>query len=500
MSTTTIRPDSTTTFTGALTGAATAHAALNDGSDSSYIDLDTGESWEGTLADTSVPAGALIKRVDLATRTVASPPGALLLESLSDGSGTIYSTTLTHSWTAKTDVFVNAGNPTDARLDGASLLFTKTGGAAASIRIYDAYVWVKYVEEPTSSPVSPVPSSTVTDTNLPLVEWNVSLDADGGPQTFYQVKVFSDAQYLAGGFDPVTSTPVTGVVGGGADSSWQVDEILPDDTYRVYVRVAQTVNGFVFLGPWDYSEFVIDVALPADPTVTAAPDNANARIEITVETNTGDATADYIEIERSLDGGTTWEPVRQLQEGMLTPVSGEVTIYDYEAHNGQEAQYRARTLHDYSGVFAGSSWLADNATWTSASWWLKHPLQPDMNIAVRVRSQPALTRAGRQGVFQPLGSSTAVVVQDTRAPSTGAVTLRVDTVEERAALDALIEEYATLLLQGTDGDGDGPGYIRVLNHERQRVIDHTIGGEMRWDALEFVVVPAPSGDVVEWPP
>ena len=99
-----------------------------------------------------------------------------------------------------------------------------------------SYFEVTYVEKPVVSGVAP--DGTISDTNQPVILWGTTLDADGGPQHAARIKIFTAAQYGAGGFDPALSAPTidSGDIFGTADS-WTVSQILPDGTYRAYVSI-----------------------------------------------------------------------------------------------------------------------------------------------------------------------------------------------------------------------------------------------------------------------
>jgi hypothetical protein len=480
----TLRPSSTSSHTGALTGGATLHAVLADDSDSSYTTLDNAETGVVGIGDLTLPAGAVIKAVALRART-SIPGSAALLEmssSITDLTGQ-----MTVTWAAATTVTVRTlttGGITDSSVDALVVTFENGSGIARSVRIYEAYVDVTHVAQPTLT--VDAPTGTITDTNQPTVEWTATLDSDGGAQTVLDLKIFTDAQYLAGGFDPETSTAFEDRGGYYAGDSLQVNAILPDDTYRAYVKVGQTVNGDFHWSDWEYAEFTVNVDLPAVPDFTATADSANGRITLVIDDNAGTATTDELELQRSLDAGVTWGTVRQEVEGNFDVADAPITVHDYEAPNGVEVMYRARALHDYSGVLAASDWATDSATWSSTSWWLKNPNNPDLNAAVKIRSFKTVDRAGRQGAFQPLGASFPVVVSDTRESKRGTVVLRCDTLDEQQALDDLLDSADTLLLQSPLDKG-GPDYIKVGNHQRERAVDWETPVPS-FDSLEFVQV------------
>lgn len=487
MSASTLRPNGTTSLGGSVTGAASAHAALADNSDASYVDFDNFETWAGGFGDLSLPSGAVVKSVVFRVRVAAAAgtPKVSVVSTVGNGSSLV-------TWGVPTTITLTSPAAySDATIDAATPSFGSQNFAATA-RLYEAYLDVTYVEKPAVTVDGP--TGTLTDTNRPTIPWTLNLDPDGGPQTHYRVRIFTDAEYTALGFSPDDSAQWDTGFTAGTETSWQPEDTLPDGIYRAYVKVHQVVNGVLFPSDYEYSEFEVDVALPATPTLTLTPDSPNARIQIDVAANSGAATTDALEIQRSLDGGTTWEIVRQLEAGHLTP---DATVYDYESPNGVATSYRGRALHDYSGEFAASDWATDSATWESTGWWLKHPHRPDLNIHLNIHSFPGVTRASRNGAFQPLGAQHQIIVSDTRGPLVGTVTLRTDTAVERAALDALLDEAATLLLQGR-ADEEAPGYVRIGNHSRQRFVDRGFVREML-EELEITVVAIPPGNIVAWP-
>ena len=108
---------------------------------------------------------------------------------------------------------------------------TDTGTNA---KISEVYADVDYNGRPVGTATAP--TGTVTDTTRPLVTWTYA-DPDGDRQQAFQVRVFTDGQYLATGFDPLTSTATT--ESGwqpGEDLQWTVGRDLVNDTYRPTCR------------------------------------------------------------------------------------------------------------------------------------------------------------------------------------------------------------------------------------------------------------------------
>lgn len=348
MTVSTLRPDGTTSSTWTVTGAGSAHAALSDNSDASYLSATGTKTGLFTVGDLSLPAGAIIAALAARVRSaLGSGTPAFVGSNIALGDGTSLNgpqqTTVT--WATPTTVTVtraSRGGISDAAVDGASLsLFGGGQGGGPELRIYELYLDVTYVERPTLT--ADAPSGTITTTNIPPISWTGTFDSDGGAQTYFQVKLFTDAEYLATGFDPelTASTVGTSGIAAGADSSWQPTATLPDDTYRAYVRVAQTVNGGfsasaagqatpagLHWSDWSHAEFTIDVDLPAAPLLFVTDDPSYGRNDLTITEQAGVAPTDLFELERSVDGGATWTPMRTLDAGqVVVPYVASTSTY-----------------------------------------------------------------------------------------------------------------------------------------------------------------------------
>ena len=366
-------------------------------------------------------------------------------------------------------------------------------------RYYEAYVDTTYVAKPTVTVTAP--TGTLTDSNTPTVTWTETLDSDGGAQTKYEVKIFSAAQYGAGGFNPSTSTATynSGTLS-GASLSHDVTTALANATYRAYVRVGQTVNSATHWSDWDYEGFVVNTTPPDAPAITLTAQAADGRIKVDLDDAATSPSTDLFEVQVSRDGGTTWEAMRLLTDegGYVAPVAGLATVYDYEAANGVATYYRARALHSYSGIYAASAWTTANATWSSASWWIKHPNQPALNLAVVPYGLDTITRGVRQGVFEVAGRSLPVVVSDSvRSGATGTVTFLLESGADRDALAALLDTCDTLLLQGRDADYWDDRYVRFGEHSSARVADKAYVADTV-ETLPWTEVDSPAGVVEDW--
>ena len=156
--------------------------------------------------------------------------------------------------------------------------FAVSGGDRATI--YELYADVDLASQPTASVTAP--SGVLTTSPRPTVEWTYS-DADGDPQTYFRVKVFTEAQYSAAGFNPETAV---GLYDSGdqtgSDLSTVVGDFLQSGLYRAYVKVAKTVNAEPFYSDWVFSDFSISLTPPAAPLVSGNYDQALNKTEVTV--------------------------------------------------------------------------------------------------------------------------------------------------------------------------------------------------------------------------
>jgi len=118
-----------------------------------------------------------------------------------------------------------------------------------------------------------LPSATVTNTDTPGFLATIV----GTVATAYEAKVFSAAEYGAGGFNPATSTPtwqsgiVTIATGSTSLSGTVFTDLVNGGTYRIYLRVADGPSTSYTWSAWaaaaSFRTFAIAIPVPT-PTVT----------------------------------------------------------------------------------------------------------------------------------------------------------------------------------------------------------------------------------------
>jgi hypothetical protein len=469
------------------------------------VEYDTiGDGTEMGFADPGVPAGGVVVNVSLRVRSrragsSGNPTASFYIANV-DG---IFEEFIHQiiTWNAFTTTTVISKNSETQDTDVDSMLFNVAILNSKTLRIAEAYLDVTYVVKPVVDVLTP--TGTITTDNSPDITYGTSRDPDGGVGTKVHAKIFSSAQYGAGGFDPETST-ATFNSGESTDMSGTVPSnvALPDGTYRAYVKVAQTVAGDDLWSDWAYEQFIVSVNKPGVPTLTATADDDNARITLHVVTVAGAATTNYYEVQREVETDV-WETIFTLRDdGLIVPSGGAATLYDYDPANGELANYRARSIHDYGDSYAYSAWSSeDSDTWGDPNqWWLKSPSHPELNLAVTLRGQPTRTRLGRSQSFTPFGRKMPISIGDKRLGDQGEVIFRLGSQAERQALDDFLDNVSgPVILQGPPGVMWRDRWLVLGDLSEERVVDAS-WFPYTFDTFPWTEVERPTGVVVTaWP-
>ena len=160
-----------------------------------------------------------------------------------------------------------------------------------------------------AAPVATVtaPADPTNNSTTPAVTWTYT-DADGNLQQTYQIRVFTAAQYGIGGFDPATS-PATWDSGEvlSADVSAAIGVVIANATYRAYVRVSDSDGNY---SAWAFKQWVQSVTPPNAPLLVATQIAGTSDVLLQLERAYNGPIPDFFRLERSDDGGATWEDVR----------------------------------------------------------------------------------------------------------------------------------------------------------------------------------------------
>lgn len=498
MPSTTIRPNGTDTtvypaYLSNTGGAASVQAALSDASDTTYCRKNGGASGDPiaalTLADPTIPASndvaTIVPRIrtkDGGTHFSASVARIVRLpyEKPLLGGGYLLSwrlvpmgisakvTASSGASSAVTDSLAVTSGPAivgTAICDAALLFLYDTKGATDSGRayIYDVWADVYYAARPSAAVTSPTSSQTFTDTSNPpittritgLVEsWQDGTTTVTTRSGTFEVRIFTAAQYGAGGFDPATATPIwstkanytlpytDGATNSTVDVTAQIPTSAPlaNGTYRAYVRAVRGFDAAQY-GSFAYTQFTINVTPMAVPTLTSAISGQRVQLQAVMGSLPGGHSNPLLTIERSSDSGTSWTAIRNAND-LEVSASDTFTVYDDEAPRGTASIYRARAETTVSSNTVSSAWSSSTAgvTVPLSGWNLKVPQTPALSIVgARVLKDPDYTQTEDIGVFRPKGRTYPVVVSNALGGADGGMEVKATTEAEWAALVAVRE-------------------------------------------------------------
>jgi hypothetical protein len=125
-----------------------------------------------------------------------------------------------------------------------------------------------------------------TDSTRPTIGWTFN-DDDGDDQEQYLVKVYTAAQYTAPGFDPEVSAAFwsSGTTSSSSKSRQVGTDLIAGTTYRAYVKAARDFMGLGYwFSPWVSSaDLTVAADVPDSPALTATADSALNRVAISVQ-------------------------------------------------------------------------------------------------------------------------------------------------------------------------------------------------------------------------
>lgn len=455
----TLRPNSTGQLgSWTLTGAATAHAALSDNLDTSYVQviprcrLDPSVLRIGFPTPT-IPAGAKVYSVGLRRRVstvVAGSSQPLCLHWFRSTYGVIpvagmavnpqkyyFSSPCPTSTSGGTFVEEDLGTFTtgpggvawDPATNLVGLYYDAGRGddLAGGLQISEVYVDVTYQQASTVTVTGP--SGTVATTR-PTVTWTYA-SPDSQPQQAFEVAVYTAFQVGGVGFAPFVNPPIqSSGLTLGEDQQWTLTNDLPDDTYYAYVRATSAWGG-----PGTFKTAIASTnwtrtvsvgggsqppgAQPPNATLsTAVFDAVNNRVALTMVPSSSSPVTVAFTVEASRDLGVTWKAIPSLtliDANGMTPV----TRYDYVAPINVTSQYRVMAYSSSPLVGAAGYSGVLSVTTSGTDWWLKCPANPLLNTILPVAAPGSAGGGGQglkttlrrmQGTFEPLSGPGAQVL------------------------------------------------------------------------------------------
>lgn len=204
------------------------------------------------------------------------------------------------------------------------------------------------------------------------------------------------------------------------------------------------------------------MAVTVTPTVEESTGQGDPpRIRLDVTATAGETAATVTRLNP--DGATV--PVRTTDGNPLTISAGTALVYDYEAPFGQPVRY---STVETPGTLSAAVTVAEPAVW------LIHVGVPALSRRVRIIDVPQRARPVVRGIHTPMGRRYPVVQTDgQRKAAEYTLTVRTDDDDERAALDDLLDDAGTLLLNVPAGKGWGVGaeYVSVGDSTEARRAD-----------------------------
>lgn len=341
----------------------------SDNDDATWWEQEVSGGWaDMNLDNLALPSLAVVRSLTVQIR--ASDPNntggayfALWLPSALAGSQFIGNTPIldatVRNYVIGTVTSLNGHALTDALVDGLRFYvaaFDSTAPGTQHHRVYEASVAVAYNQAPVATVTGP--SGSIVDTNKPTVEWTYS-DPEGDAQERVRIKVFSAAQYSAGGFDPETSTATwsSGAVL-TAELSRDVSKALANGaTYKAYAKVADVGSGGRY-GPWDGGPaFTMATDPPATPEIASAtPDSATASITLSVRGHDNELTVNQASLETDTTGwqagvnSTIARTTAAAYVGLASLELTSVAAGDMTAITTAATAMRTWAGHDYTHV------------------------------------------------------------------------------------------------------------------------------------------------------
>jgi hypothetical protein len=486
--------------------AAVGGGSIADDSDASYLRFDNPYQYGEAQFDLSlIPwgSGVVVRSVTLRarTRTNSSFPITAQMFASNTAGRTIITPGDRYQLSVASASFANqsagAKSIVLVQSDGQLRFLVNATGTGGGVTVDFAEMWLDIDTAYPPLPTVNKPTGTYTATSAPQLQWSF-FSQDAYPQTAFRYLIYTSAQVAGTGFVPGVTPPTydSGVV-----FSTNRNVTLPafvNGSYRVYVAVAQTVNGQLQWSAWTntsnstYKDYTLAITPPAAPTISVSGDNTNARVSVTV-TGAGAANSilDVYQIERSFDVGITWELVRgDNADGYIEAVGGVRVWYDYETANGESVIYRARTITaDSAGNTLVGAWSSNssNVSWTSTSSWLKVVTDPGLNRTIIIRSFGDEQYAVPMGTFQGLDSSEAVTIVGVRRSRPDAsIVLLSQTTAEEDAIRAILEQGVPVLIHASSRSSHWGGESRYLQVGVVRVSRPTRAG---WSHLRDIGMP-----------
>lgn len=296
------------------------------------------------------------------------------------------------------------------------------------------------------------PTGVVNDTSAPEVTWTYA-DTEGDVQQAYQI-VVEDGDTSGPSFPSVDRLISTGWITGD-DLSYQLPSFA-NGTYTVWLQVRHNFGNNSYVeSNWDNEVFTIDIVPPPNPTVTSSYFSDDGRIEIDASNNGGNPVTEEFDFQQLINDA--WV---DLGIDVVADANQEATVTTYEFIPNKNTKFRvrARSYDDATGEPYSSAWVEHQTLVNIDDWWLKDLDDPSHNMEISIVGTTLNQKKPRdQGVFNPLGRESQVVVSDVQKKgSFDNIIIETLSIEERDALEAMLDESVghDMLLQSPSSYGE----------------------------------------------
>jgi len=370
------------------------------------------------------------------------------------------------------------------RLDKLFIQCTEYGentGTVSAVSLLELYVDVVIANKPTIVVTNP----STTASSYPQVTWTYS-DSDDDAQEYYQMKVFTSAQYGASDFSPATSTAFydSGEVA-SFDAFATSLELVPNGTYKFYVKAGKKIAGSIYYSDWTTSTAVtMAVATPTVPTLTASYNSTTNSVSLSATGAIYSAGTQLFNFQRSDDGGTTWTNVT-LGTNLVPSASYVASVTDYEAQR-KTVYYRVRSVGTTSSSTFTSAWSSSSSVSVTndKKWWFKPIDYPTFNMSgVKVNYGISETIVETTGVFRPLGRTNAVIVAGSIYQNDGNYQISLIDDTEWLAMQNVLKSQSIVLVQDPYGTQK---YVRFITRELD--LAGTSGRRVRSLKIDYIEV------------
>lgn len=317
----------------------------------------------------------------------------------------------------------------------------------------------------------------VNDTRNPTIGWNWEDDEGDRPER-YELKIFTDAQFLAPGFNVNKTTPLYEYV--ELDYRITVHRVvddLPNGAYRAMVRAIEETSGFA--SDWDDALFFQEVELtdPPSASVTEGTDGMSDVIRIidrdTILIPEYDATLLTLEVLTDKGWKDALRGLRVALEEAPDPMGGGedvlvATVTYWEPAQRVASSFRARVYNsDDDGLYSEWVYFSGLVRTPRGSWISKAKVggtAKQVSIAEFQRANPIIS-----GTMQPIGDRKAIVVTDENPAKGTQGSIKLNVLDPLASEDMWNLIFSGEVLLYRDQFGEQIYFSVVEGVERDRL-------------------------------